>query len=233
MTSSLFAAVVAVLWVASGVLAALVLLGRQGYRDLRWYLIGAVLGPLFVPIAAERADRSVRVVDLAHEHPRAVGAPVVVGVDGSPGSDRAVRLAARLFDPARVPVVLVTVLDPDAAGDADDGRRREARALLADRAGWFGAGAEQVVTEVVCGQPARGVETVATARGAALIVLGRHGAGGTPHLLGDVAHRVSRHAAIPVLLAERPDRRPDAGSGEVVGATDTAEGAATSGGGRR
>lgn len=210
MSTPVAAAVVAIVWVAAGVLAALVLLGRQGYRDWRWYAIGVVLGPLFIPIAAERADRSVAVVESAHELPRPDDAAIVVGVDGSPGSDRAVRLTARLFDPARSQIVLVTVLDPDAAERADDERRAWARTLLADRAGWFGAeAAALVVTEVVCGQPARAVEAVAAARGAAMIVLGRHGAGLTPHLLGDVAARVSRHAAVPVLLADRADRPHD------------------------
>ena len=40
---------------------------------------------------------------------------------------------------------------------------------------------------------------------AGLIVLGRHGAGRTLHLLGNVAHQVSPHAAVPVLLAEPPE----------------------------
>ncbi|PVZ06370.1 universal stress protein [Actinomycetospora cinnamomea] len=207
MSVQIFAALAVTVWVAAGVLAALVLLGRQGYRDWRWYVIGAVLGPLFIPMAAERADRSVAVVETVGEEPGAGDTAIVVGVDGSAGSDRAVRLAAQLFDPARTRVVLVTVLDPDTADRPDDDdTRARARAVLADRATWFGPdGAERVATEIVCGQPARAIETVAAAHGTAVIVLGRHGAGRTVHLLGNVAHQVSRHSPVPVVLAEPPE----------------------------
>ncbi len=206
MSAQTFAVLAAVVWIGSGVLAAFVLLGRQGYRDRRWYLIGAVLGPLFIPVAAERADRSVAVVETVGEAPGAGGTAIVVGVDGSAGSDRAVHLAARLFDAARSRIVLVSVLDPDEADRPDDHDRARARAVLAERAGWFGTdAADRVSTEIVCGQPARAIETEAESRGAAVIVLGRHGAGRTLHLLGNVAHQVSRHAAVPVLLAEPPE----------------------------
>jgi nucleotide-binding universal stress UspA family protein len=206
-SAQVFAVLAAVVWIGAGVLAALVLLGRQGYRDRRWYLIGAVLGPLFIPVAAERADRSAAVVETVGEAPGAGGTAIVVGVDGSAGSDRAVHLAARLFDAVRSRIVLVTVLDPDEADRPDDHNRSRARAVLAERAGWFGAdAADRVFTEVVCGQPARAIETEAETRGAAVIVLGRRGAGRTVHLLGNVAHQISRHAAVPVLLADPPER---------------------------
>jgi nucleotide-binding universal stress UspA family protein len=205
-SAQVFAVLAAVVWIAAGVLAAIALLGRQGYRDWRWYLIGAVLGPLFIPVAAERADRSVAVIETVGEAPEAGGGAIVVAVDGSAGSDRAVHLAARLFDAARSRVVLVSVLDPDTADRPDDADRVRARAVLAERAGWFGAdAADRVSTEVVCGQPARAIETEAEMRGAEVIVLGRHGAGRTLHLLGNVAHQVSRNATVPVLLAEPPE----------------------------
>lgn len=216
-SDQVFAVVALVVWVGAGVIAAVVLLGRQGYRGWRWYVIGAVLGPLFVPVAAERADRSVAVVETVDAAAPADGETVVVGVDGSAGSDRAVQLAARLFAPTRCRVVLVTVLDPDDADQPDDENRSRARALLAERAGWVeAAGGARPVTEVVCGQPARAVETVAAAQGAAVIVLGRHGAGRTAHLLGSVAHQVSRHAHIPVLLAD-PSEPPHRHAGAAHG----------------
>ena len=206
----------AIVWIVAGVLAALVLLGRQGYHDWRWYVLGAVFGPLFIPIAAERANRSVAVVESSAQAPVS-GRSIVVGVDGSAGADRAVRLAATLFDPARVRVVLVSVVDPDAAdGPEDDPRRVRARAMLLERAAWFepAAPAGHVTTEVVAGQPARALEAVAETEGASMIVLGRRGAGLTRHVLGDVATRLGRHATVPVLLAGPPDgsRLGDAGS---------------------
>lgn len=205
--SDLLAVLLGVVWVVAGVLAALVLLGRQGYRDWRWYAMGAVFGPFFIPIAAERADRSVTVVDPGP--PPGESSPrtsVVVGVDGSAAADRAVRLVANTVDTAGTRVVLVGVIDPDAAGDPDDERRVRARTLLLDRAGWFGpeAPADRVVTEVVCGQPARALRTVAAAQDAAVLVLGRSAHVPGAHLLGDVATQLLRHASVPLLLADPP-----------------------------
>ena len=198
-------------WIAAGVLAALVLLGRQGYRGWRWYAAGAMLGPLFVLVAAERADRSVAVVEPATQQ-RSVpdGPTVVVGVDGSPGADRAMRLAGRLFDPGRTRVVLVAVVDPDAAHDPDDERRARARTMLLERAAWFGPDlpSGRVVTEVVCGQPARSLRTMAATHGAVVVVVGRGGSRAVAHLLGDVAAQLAHHATVPVLLAE-PAGRPE------------------------
>ena len=94
-----FAVVAVIVWIVAGVPAALVLLGRQGYRGWRWYVIGAIFGPLFIPIAAERANRSVAVLEA--DEPAPGGTSIVVGVDGSAGADRAVRLAVTLFEPAR------------------------------------------------------------------------------------------------------------------------------------
>ncbi|GAA4790835.1 hypothetical protein GCM10023200_27420 [Actinomycetospora chlora] len=215
MGSTALAVVLGVVWVGSGLLAAFVLLGRQGYRDWRWYVTGAVLGPLFVPVAAERADRSVRVLDAG---PDAVGAgaTVVVGVDGSSGADEAVRLAVPLAA-VGARVVLVAVVDPDAGdGPPDDERRVRARSLLDDRARWFGRGSA-VTTEVVGGQPARALLAVARAEGAAVIVLVPRPAGppaAAAHLLGDVGCRLAHRAPVPVLLARPPASRsaPAAGS---------------------
>ncbi|MHC1557856.1 universal stress protein [Actinomycetospora sp. C-140] len=201
------------IWVAAGVLAALVLLGRQGYRDWRWYVAGAVLGPLFIPVAAERADRSTTVLATDGTVPHTGAPTVVVGVDGSPGADAAVRSTAALFDARTARVVLVAVVDPEAAHRSDDERRARARAMLLQRAGWFGPGgvADRVVLEVVGGQPARALRDVAAAQHAAVIVVGRRGTGLGPRLLGDVAGRLVRRAGVPVLLAE-PARTPDPGA---------------------
>lgn len=206
MSAAVFGLVAVVVWVVAGMLAALVLLGRQGHRDPRWYLMGAVLGPLFIPIAAERADRSVTVLESSDDRPPSGDPSVIVGVDGSPGSDRAVQLAAALFDVARSHIVLVAVVDPDAAHSPDDEQRVRARSMLTERARWFGVDvpAGRVVTQVVHGQPVRAIETTAETYGAAVVVLGRRGAGVSRHLLGSVATQITQRAAVPVLLADHP-----------------------------
>ncbi|MFR9802368.1 universal stress protein [Pseudonocardia sp. RS010] len=206
-----FVAVVVAVWVLTGLAAAVVLLGRQGYRGWRWYFLGAVLGLFFVPIAAERARRDTAVLE--REAGAGSGtrrdrepATVVVGIDGSAESDRAVRLAAGLFaDGARF--VLVGVLDPDAA-EFDDGRRAAMHDLLATRAAWLPADVAPPVVEIACGSPARVLLRLAGDEGADVLVLGRRGTGLSHRLLGSVAQAATAHSDVPVLLAGASRRRP-------------------------
>lgn len=194
---------VVVVWLALG-LGAAVWLGRRGYRDPKWYLIGAALGPLFVPIALERGRAQDRVVERT---PMADGAPagdgaaltVVVGVDGSGESDRSVRDAARLFTADGTRVVLVMAIDPDVVEFADDTERNRCRSLLADRADWF-SGSSPVV-EIVSGRPGHALLEVAQQESADVVVVGRRGRGLSHRMLGSVAEHVTRHSPAPVLLA--------------------------------
>ncbi|UGY94548.1 hypothetical protein [Streptomyces gobiensis] len=57
MPTALLVALIAVLWVAIGIAAMVFFLGRRGYRDWRWYLIGGILGVLFVPIGKSSPQR--------------------------------------------------------------------------------------------------------------------------------------------------------------------------------
>lgn len=201
MPTTAFVALVVVLWVAAGLAAALHL-GRRGYRSSSWYLLGAVLGPLFVPIALERGRRQERVVERA---PLLAGSAadgavtVVVGVDGSAESDRCVRDAIHLFGRGETRVVLVMAVDPDAVEFADAAELDRCRGVLRERAAWFPTGEPAV--ELVTGEPARALLEVATAEEADVVVVGRRGRGLSTRLLGSVAEHVSHHARAPVLLA--------------------------------
>lgn len=199
-------AVFLALWIVIGLSAALLFLGRRGYRDARWYLLGAALGPLFVPIAMERGQRTSSVVERvcgnrpAGETPKLGGLTVLVGVDGSPESDRAVREAARLFGHADTRVVLTTVVDPDVEEFGDRAAQRRAHDLLADRASWLPPDVRPVL-EVAAGQPDRVLLEIAASEQADAIFVGRRGHGVSHRLLGSVAESVTDHATMPVLLA--------------------------------
>ncbi|WP_236826854.1 MULTISPECIES: universal stress protein [unclassified Blastococcus] len=202
MPTSVFVALVLVIWVATGFGAAL-FLGRRGYRAPQWWFLGAVLGPLFVPMALERARSEDRVVErtpLTDETPVSAGAvTLVAGVDGSPESDRALRDAVRLFDAAGSRVVLVMAVDPDVVEFRDETERDRCRALLAERAGWFTA--PRPVIEIVSGRPASALLDVAVEERADVVVVGRRGRGLSHRVLGSVAEHVTRHSPVPVLLA--------------------------------
>jgi len=230
MSTTLYAAIVVIVWVTTGLGATLFFLGRQGYRGWRWYLLGGTLGLLFVPIAAERARRNVMLLERAQA---AVPVPeeaadgcvtVVVGVAGSDGSDQAVRDAARLFAGANARIVLVTGVDPDVGEFVDEGRRQRCHDMLVDRAAWLPQEPVPPVIEIGCGQPARVLQQIAETENADVVVLGRRGSGLSHRLLGSVAEHASRHSAVPVLLAESPRRERRAGRASTPEKRDAAEG---------
>ncbi len=138
---------------------------------------------------------------------------VVVGVDGSPGSDEAVRLA---FQEAALRGVGVTAVHawekppydlPPPSHDplpsyvvadelAGTGRRLLTGLLEAWRSQYPGV---DVVAEVVDGDPVDALVT--RSAGATMLVVGSRGRGGfSSLLLGSVSHAVLHHAHCPVLV---------------------------------
>lgn len=208
MPTPVHVALVILLWTAVGTAAALYL-GRRGYRSPQWYFLGAVLGPLFVPIALERGRRQERVVERTPgSEPTAAGSDravtVVVGVDGSAESDQCVRDVARLSDGDGTRVVLVMAIDPDVVEFSDHAERDRCRTLLTERAAWFTEASPAV--EVVTGQPGRALLDVVGQAGADVVAVGRRGRGLSHRLLGSVAEHVAHHSPVPVLLAGPPAR---------------------------
>lgn len=155
--------------------------------------------------------------------------PVLVGLDGSAASRRAVRWAAqaaglrhrplRMMTVFRWPVESYTVAPraemPDEAGVRDqvremlDGEVRAVRAAHPDL---------DVRGDFVDGTPAKVL--VEQSAGATLTVLGQRGEGGlTGLLLGSVATQVATHASGPVVVV--PDEEP--GIGPVVVGVDGSE----------
>jgi nucleotide-binding universal stress UspA family protein len=136
---------------------------------------------------------------------------IVVGVDGSEGSRRALRWAvqeARLHG-AQVRAVLAwTYLDqPQGRFDAAY-RERDARALLDRVLGEVVGDGPDVEIEriVVCELPVRAL--LDAARGADLLVVGSRGIGGFKGLLlGSVGQQVVQHAPCPVVVVPGAERR--------------------------
>lgn len=206
MPTWLFVAVVAALWVITGVTAAVTLLGRKGYRDWTWYLVGALLGPVFVPVAAERARDDTRTLERTTVSERGRestnGVTVLVAADGSAESDQAIRDAATLIAGTADRVVLATVVDSEAHLAQE--QTAAARELLTARTAWLPADGPEAVVEIGSGRPATVLLDLAKAEGADLIIMGRRGRGLSRRLLGSVANDLVKHAPVPVLLAAPP-----------------------------
>ncbi|MFY1699188.1 universal stress protein [Solwaraspora sp. WMMA2101] len=220
MSTAGYVAVVVAVWVLSGVTAVAVFMTRRGRRAWYWYLLGAVLGLLFVPIAMERgATGTARLETRATPgrpgrpgHP-GTGPRVLVGVDGSADADRALRTAREVLGDRVGELILATVVDlapqvdPDERTDEEDEDLAHAREVLRDRAGAAsaGGGAGASRTEILTGTPARALLDTARSNDVDLIVIGRRGSGLSTRLLGGVADQVLRHADRPVLLAATED----------------------------
>jgi nucleotide-binding universal stress UspA family protein len=137
--------------------------------------------------------------------------PVVVGVDGSEGSRRAVRWAAEYARLVGAPVRAVMAWDvPVSYGmpaDYDDvDLEKQADAELSEVLNVTVGNDVHIERQVTRGHPA---EVLTSASGQArLLVVGSHGHGRfAASLLGSVAHHCIQHAECPVLVMRgSPDR---------------------------
>ncbi len=137
---------------------------------------------------------------------------VVVGVDGSPGSHTAIRLALQEARCRGVPLTAImayggeSVLGAPAArpvstlSTATEQRELTQSALEQAVTDALGGDARQVQTRVVQGLPGRALVEAAHGAGATLIVLSARRDGTVSRLLGAVSQYVLRNAPCPVLV---------------------------------
>jgi nucleotide-binding universal stress UspA family protein len=144
---------------------------------------------------------------------------IVVGTDGSPTAERAVRQASELaaIDAARV--VVVTAYTPgdqhvaDQADEVPDDIRfaltdRVQAEALAERGRQIAKelGVKKVVVQAIAGDPGAVLLEAAKDFDAGLIVVGSKGLTSHAHfILGSVASSVSHHAPCDVLVAHTTD----------------------------
>lgn len=141
---------------------------------------------------------------------------VLVAIDGSPSSDVAVGLVARLAWPAGTAIRLVEAIDVGpglfggpwpalgvpSSGDLEVALRTEAQREVEDARSRLDAPGRTVTTAVESGRAASVILDEARAMPADLIVIGSRGHGTiTSMLLGSVSSEVIDHAPAPVLVA--------------------------------
>lgn len=134
---------------------------------------------------------------------------IVVGVDGSPGAEQAVRFAAREAAAHGATLRLVSAWDVPASVLASGGVGAEmyrafeveARGIVRDAAASAAAVEPAIVVEEATVEGHAGNVLVKEADRADLVVLGRRGHGGLSELfLGSVSHQVVDHARCPVVI---------------------------------
>ncbi len=194
--------------------AALLVVGSRGHGGFTGLLLGSVSSH----VAAHARCPVLVVRPPATDALPTADAPVVVGVDGSVGSLRAVGYAAAEAAREGRPLLLLTAEAREDAGDLgagtptgapDDADPADAdadgtdRALAEVRRRWPDVA---VTLRRVAERPAPAL--VAASRDAALVVVGSRGRGGfTGLLLGSVSQAVLHHASCPVLVVP-PDAVP-------------------------
>lgn len=136
---------------------------------------------------------------------------IVVGIDGSAHSERALEWAAREAALRQVPLTVIAVHQPvvgywgsvvsQAEDDALSEQVRKAVREQADKVidRLEGSTPPQVTVDVVSGSPAE--ELLRAAANADLLVVGSRGAGGFARLvMGSVSSQVTQHAHCPVVV---------------------------------
>jgi len=226
-TTALFA--VLALWLLIGVGCSFVM-ARRGHDPWSWGALGALFGPLIVPVAlsVSRRDR-VLATDVRITHTGVPGpgdVSVLVGVDGSADAEDAACDTVRLFGDRLGRVVIATVLDYDAAATEHHTEAGiymvEAKRVLDDVAEVFtGLDPDRVV---LTGRPADALLAYAREHDVDLVVVGARGRGLSKSVLGSVVERVVRQPDIPVLVGGVPDASGRLGGGRVaVRSSATAE----------
>ncbi|MGQ0483176.1 MAG: universal stress protein [Pseudonocardia sp.] len=190
----------------------MVVLGCRGLGGFTELLVGsvavAVAARAACPVAVVRGNAALRDA-LPGSHGASALGPVVVGVDGSPLSERALDFAFRTARDAGTGLVAVHAwsdfaLDPDRDRAAVQEREQ---ALLAERlAGWSADFPEVPVRRVVVrDRPAGALLREAVEADAHLVVVGARGRGGFAGLLlGSTSQALLHHAPCPVVVAREP-----------------------------
>ena len=178
--------------------AQMIVLGSRGMTPLGRLLLGSVTNSAVqhahCPVAVIRDDQAPDLTD-----------PVLVGVDGSPGSDAPVALA---FDEASRRAVDLIALHawsdvgvfPILGMDWRDYENRGAESLAERLAGYQQDYPDvKVRRRVVCDKPARWL--IEESHKAQLVIVGSHGRGGFAGMqLGSVSSALAQSAQAPVIV---------------------------------
>lgn len=195
-TQSLF--LIAAIWIAIGLVVAF-WMRRRGHDFFVWLILGAVLGPLSIPLAVSR-DRDVSSIAGAVVEPeRPGGFDLLAGLDGSDDAVHALSAAIDLFGDRISSVTLATVLSYEAeTTPAGEESQNEALQMLNEVAAQIDI--ESVETRLLFGKPADALTLLASSGGFELIVVGPRGHGATTALFGSAAGAIVGRGPVPVFV---------------------------------
>ncbi|MGZ8628719.1 MAG: universal stress protein [Actinomycetota bacterium] len=192
-------AIALAVWLTVGITLAVVM-GRRGHGSFQWFLVGAVLGPIALPVAwaKVRDEPDAESREIASGVPGAGDVDVLVGIDGSPESEAALHAVVELLGTRirRLTLAGVTEFD-DTSAQAQENTRRAIASL--ERTATSTDAAEPGMV-LLSGRPADALTDRARKDGYGLLVVGRRGRGATKALLGSTASRLAHGTDVPVLI---------------------------------
>jgi nucleotide-binding universal stress UspA family protein len=208
-----FLGVIALIWVVTGVVLAVVM-GRRGHNGFGWLVLGTLLGPFGVVLAVEAGRHTEQLTPqpVRDSAPVTAGAgpvAVLVGADGSPESEAAMISVVALLGDRIGRLTLATVV-PYGDIPASDRQATEALRALAARA-------PMADLTVLHGHPSAALRQCAVEGGYQLIVVGTRGRGLTKGILGSAATELAREGGIPVMLVGERQPAAAAADTETVG----------------
>lgn len=200
MTATQLLLMIAALWMAIGVVAS-VAMGRRGHNPFAWLALGAIFGPLLIPIAtvAVRDERMRRRREVSGGSPGQGPVDILVGIDGSPESEAALQEAVKLFATRIGRLTLANVEDFDSAGSFMPLEVEERAVETLERLA-SSTGSPKPGSVILTGRPANALAKYATEEGYQVIAIGRRGHGASNAIMGSTATRLARGADLPVLI---------------------------------
>jgi nucleotide-binding universal stress UspA family protein len=187
-------------------------MGRRGHGRYQWFVFGAVLGPLVVPLALAGARQERRPIP-APASPTVSGdrIDVLVGLDGSEDATGALMTAIALFGRMIGRLTVAVVVDEyPASANAPRGARHAAQSILEENAQRAAGVLHREPNAVVLrGRPADALAEYARERKYDVIVVAPRGRGISRLLFGSVATALARGVGVPVAILPPAQLRGD------------------------
>lgn len=192
-------ALFAATWIAIGFGTAYYM-ARRGHDLFTWWYMGAVLGPIAIPMAVTKSRQrgSVAPKEIRSGTAGSGTIDVLVGVDGSPESKAAIADAIELLGPRIGHLCLAAVEDFDAPMRQNDTTMKLLETMTE------GLPYRDPRTVVLTGKPAVALLEYAEKEGYELLAVGSRGHGMAKAILGSVAQQLAKDAPIPVLISRSP-----------------------------
>jgi nucleotide-binding universal stress UspA family protein len=203
---------IALAWLFIGVVASIVM-GRRGHHPFTWGALGAVLGPLVVPVALQdiRREQDAKSTQIVTRGTPREGVDVLIGVDGSAEAHAAIDAVIDVLGDRLGQCTLASVIDYDTALSDKSGleRDRAMRDLAREASHVLARTGNEPAQVLVPGRPAEALQQHTAEIEAQLLVIGTRGRGASKLVLGSVASAIAHHCDVPTLIVAAKTSKAD------------------------